>query len=73
MILPTVLPYPQPPHAHNKALLIDFRNRLWSKSAGAQDFAELCEMVVDDTRIACISTLTVDATAEFNRKDRVSV
>ena len=58
---------------HNKALLIDVRNRFWSKSAGAQDFVELCELVVDDVRIACISTLMVDATGEFNRKDRVSV
>ena len=30
-------------------------------------------MVIDDTRIACISTLTVDATGEFDRKDRVPV
>ena len=28
-------------------------------------------MVIDDTKIACISTLTVDATGEFDRKDRV--
>ena len=30
-------------------------------------------MVIDDTRIACISTLTVDATGEFDGKDRVPV
>ena len=60
-------------YPHNKALLIDVCNRFWSKLAGTQDFAKLCEMVVDDMRIACISMLTVDATGEFNRKDRVSV
>ena len=30
-------------------------------------------MFIDDTRIACISTLTIDLTGEFSRKDRVSV
>ena len=30
-------------------------------------------MVINDMRIACISTLTVDATGEFDRKDRVPV
>ena len=30
-------------------------------------------MVIDDTRIACISTLTVDATGEFDRRGRVPV
>ena len=28
-------------------------------------------MVVDGTRIACISMLTVDATGEFDRNDRM--
>ena len=60
-------------YPHKKALPIDVCNRFWSKLAGTQDFAKLCEMVVDDMRIACISMLTVDATGEFNRKDRVSV
>ena len=53
---------------HNKALLIDVCNHFSSKLAGAQDFAKLCELVVDDIRIACISTLTVDAAGEFSRK-----
>ena len=29
--------------------------------------------MVIDTRIACLSTLTVDLTGEFSRKDRVSI
>ena len=46
---------------HQKPLFIDIRDCVRRKLSAADNFAKLCKVGVDYTRVACMGTLTVDS------------